>query len=61
MLSEKIEQRVNLKFFVKLKNLSWTECIKLLKDVYGYNLMSRSRVFEWHKIFSGGREEVEND
>ena len=34
------------------------ECIELLKDVYGDNLMSRSRVFEWHKIFSEGREEV---
>ena len=37
------------------------ECIKLLKDVYGDNLMSRSRVFEWHKRFSEGREEVEDD
>ena len=36
------------------------ECIKLLKDVYGDNLMSRSRVFEWHKRFSVGREELEN-
>ena len=37
------------------------ECIKLLKDVYGGNLMSRSRVFEWYKRFSEGREEVEDD
>ena len=37
------------------------ECIKLLKDVYGDNLMSRSRMFEWHKRFSEGREEVEDD
>ena len=37
------------------------ECIKLLKDVYGDNLMSRSRVFEWLKRFSEGREEVEDD
>ena len=37
------------------------ECIKLLKNVYGDNLMSRSRVFEWHKRFSEGREEVEDD
>ena len=28
------------------------ERIKLLKDVYGDNLMSRSRVFEYHKRFS---------
>ena len=37
------------------------ECIKLLKDVYGDNLMSRSHVFEWHKRFSDGSEEVEDD
>ena len=37
------------------------ECIKLLKDVYGNNLMSCSRVFECHKRFSEGREEVEDD
>ena len=33
--------------------------MKLLKDVYGDNLMSRSRVFEWQKRFSEGREEVD--
>ena len=37
------------------------ECIKLLKDVYCENLMSRSRVFEWHKRFSEGRKKVEDD
>ena len=37
------------------------ECIKLLKDMYGDNLTSRSRVFEWHKIFSEGREEVKDN
>ena len=36
-------------------------CIKLLKDVYGDNLMSRSHVFEWNKRFNEGREEVEDD
>ena len=37
------------------------EFIKLLKDVYGNHLMSRSRVFDWHKRFSEGRKEVEDD
>ena len=37
------------------------ECIKLLKDMYGDNLMSRLRVFELHKRFREGREEVEDD
>ena len=61
MPNEKIELRVNLKFLVKLKKTSPMECIKLLKDVYDDNLMSRSHVFEWHKRFSEGREEVEDD
>ena len=61
MLSEKIVQHVNLKFLVKLKKKSPMECIKLLKDVYGDNLMSCSHLFEWHKKFSEGREEVEDD
>ena len=56
---KKIEQSVDLKFRLKFKKTLPMECIKLLKDVYGDNLMSRSRVFEWHKRFSEGREEVE--
>ena len=56
MQVKKIKQHVNLKFLVKLKKKkkSPTECIKLLKDVYGNNLMSHSRVFELHKRFSEG-------
>ena len=60
MPNEKIEKHVNLKFLVKLKKTSPMGCIKLLKDVYGDNLMSCSSVFEWHKKFSEGREEVED-
>ena len=45
----------------EIKKTSPTECIKLLKDEYGDNLMSRSRVFECHKRFSEGQEEVEDD
>ena len=37
------------------------EHIKLLRDVYGDNLMSCSRVFETLKRFSEGRVEVEGD
>ena len=37
------------------------ECIKLLKDMYGDNLMLHSRMFEWHKRFSERREELEDD
>ena len=60
MVSVKIEQRINLKFLVKLKK-SATECYQLLKEVFGDNTLSRTRVFEWHRRFSEGREEVEDD
>ena len=58
---KKFEHRVNMKFPVKLRKHPPMECIKLLKDVYGNNLMSRSRVFEWHKRFSENPEEDEDD
>ena len=60
MISLKIEQRINLKFLVKLKK-SPNECFQLLKEVFGDNCVSRTQVFEWHKRFVEGREVVEDD
>lgn len=54
------EQRINVKFLVKLKKTP-TECYKLLKEAYGENSLSRARVFEWYKRFSEGRESSEDD
>ena len=45
MCDEKHEQRINVKFLVKLKKIP-TECYKLLKEAYGENSLSRARVFE---------------
>ena len=33
----------------------------MLQEVYGDETMSRSCVFEWHKRFKEGREDVEDD
>ena len=57
MCDEKHEQRINLKFLVKLKKTP-TECYKLLQEAYGDNSLSRARVFEWCKRFSEGRESI---
>ena len=57
MPSENVEQHINLKYLVKLKKF----LNRVLQDVYGVNLMSRSRVCEWHKRFIEDREEVEDD
>ena len=55
-----MEKRINLKFLVKLRKTP-TECYKLLKEVYGENVMLRTQFFEWHKCFEKGRKEVEDD
>ena len=55
-----IELRINIKFCVKLEKTA-TETLKMLRDVYGDSFMSRTRVFEWHKQFVEGREDVKDD
>ena len=55
-----IEQRINLKFLVRLGKTP-TETFNLLQEVYGDATMSRTQIFEWHKRFREGREDVEDD
>ena len=55
-----VEQRINLKLYVRLGKIS-TEALKLLQKVYGDDTMSRTRLFEWNRRFKEGKEEVEND
>ena len=47
--SSRMEQQINLKFFAKLSKTP-TECFKLLKEVYGKDVMSKTQIFEWHKL-----------
>ena len=55
-----VEQRINLKFLVRLgKTLA--QALKLLQEVYVNDTMSRARLFEWHRRFKKGREEVGDD
>ena len=51
-----IEQRINIKFCVKLGK-TVTETLKMLRDVYGDSSMSRTKVFKWHKRFVEGKED----
>ena len=55
-----VEQRIKLKFLVRLGKTP-TEELKLLQEVYGDDTMSRTRLFEWHRRFKEGREEVKDD
>jgi hypothetical protein len=60
MLSVNVEQRVNVKFYVKLGK-SFTETYDLLKKVYGDKCLSCTQVFEWFKTFKEGRAEIGDD
>ena len=44
-----------------LKSATLVGPVLFATTVYGDNLMSCSRVVEWHKRFIEGREEVEDD
>ncbi|KAJ8951792.1 hypothetical protein NQ318_019765 [Aromia moschata] len=59
MLSVQMEQRINLKFLVKLGK-TFTEAYAMLKEVYGDERLSRTHIFEWFKRFKEGRETTED-
>jgi hypothetical protein len=60
MTDTKIEQRTNIKVLAKLKKTA-TKTYQLLREVYGEDTLSRAHVFDWHRRFSGGRKDVEDD
>ncbi|KAJ8961117.1 hypothetical protein NQ318_008794 [Aromia moschata] len=60
MLSVQMEQRVNLKFLLKLENI-FIEAYAMLKEVYVNEFLPRTQVFEWFKRFKDGRETTEDD
>ena len=59
-LNSKTEQRINLKFLVKLNETS-SESLQAATKVYGEECMSRAQVFARHKRFREGRTNVEDD
>ena len=40
---------------------SATQTFELLKQAYGENALSRARVFDWHRRFKEGQEDVEDE
>jgi transposase len=59
-MERNIEQRYAIKFCVKLKK-SATETFENLTEAYGDATLSRNMVFRWHKAFTEGRENVEDE
>ena len=60
MLSVNMEQRVNVKLFLKLRKYA-TETYDLLKKVYDDECLSRTQVFGWFERFKEGREMIGDD
>ncbi|KAJ8943774.1 hypothetical protein NQ318_011986 [Aromia moschata] len=59
MLNVQMEQRVNLKFLVKLEK-TFTEAYAMLKRSV-IDCLFRTQVFEWFKRFKEGHETIKND
>jgi hypothetical protein len=55
-----MEQRVNIKFYVKLGRTP-TETYEMFQTVYGDEALNRSDVFQWFKRFKDGREDLQDD
>ena len=54
------EQRINIKFCVKLGKTA-SDTLNLLTQVYGDESLKKTAVFSWHKRFKEGREDVDDD
>ncbi|XP_025417115.1 protein GVQW3-like [Sipha flava] len=54
------EQRCAIRFCLKLGH-SATETFQKLKQAYGESFLSRAQVFRWFKVFSEGRELIEDE
>jgi hypothetical protein len=57
MSDENVEQRINIKFCVKIGK-SASETLALIV-AYGEYVMKKSSVFEWHRWFKEGRENMQ--
>jgi transposase len=55
-----LEERINIKFYVELGKNARDTCA-MLSEAYEEEVMKKSSVFQWHKRFKEGRENVEDD
>jgi hypothetical protein len=56
MSDKNLEQRINIKFWVKIGK-SVSEKLALLTVAYGEYAMKKASVFEWHRRFKEGQED----
>jgi hypothetical protein len=55
-----VEQRAKLEFCLKMGEIA-TATFELMKQAYGYNVLSGTRVFGWYASFQDGRQNLEDD
>jgi hypothetical protein len=55
-----LEQRISIMFCATL-GTSASETLQMLTEAYGAEAMKKSNVFEWHKRFKEGREDMKDD
>ena len=55
-----MEQRENIKFYVKLEK-KFAETYELMKKVYGGDFMSRTQVSTWFTRFKNGCDDLNDD
>jgi len=60
MSDKNLEQRINIKFCVRIGKSARGK-LALLTVAYGEYAMKKSSVFEWHRRFKEGREDVQDD
>lgn len=60
MVDRNLEQRINIKYSVKIDKRE-SETLALLQQAYGEHSMTKSSVFEWHRQFKEGWEDVHDD
>jgi len=60
MSDKNLEQRINIKFCVKIDK-SASETLALLTVAYGEYAAKKLSVFEWQRRFKEGREDVQDD
>ena len=59
MSDKNLEQRINIKFCVKISK-SASETLALLTVAYSEYAMKKSSVFEWHRRFKEEREDMQD-
>ena len=55
-----MDQRICIKFCVK-NGIKFSKTLEMLKVAYGECTVSQKSVYKWYKLFTEGREEVNDD